>query len=156
IKTTSGPSPSTSTVIRLPLMYGAVQEVAGGAASAWAARLARRSAKSATTGTGFRMTSILQENLFDGEAEQVGDAERQGKRWVIFARLYAVDRLARYFEAFGKIALAPVTLGAQNLEAVLHAHPPSPNVSLLTAAPTPSPRHQIGNTQKTGRRGTSV
>src|SRR3546814_9546200 len=69
----------------------------------------------------FFIASILQENIFDPQLEQVGDAEGEGERRVVFPRLDRVDRLARHFEPLGEIALAPVALGAQDLEAVLHA-----------------------------------
>src|SRR3546814_4417222 len=69
----------------------------------------------------FFIASILQENIFDPQLEQVGDAEGEGERRVVFPRLDRVDRLARHFEPLGEIALAPVALGARDLEAVLHA-----------------------------------
>src|SRR3546814_17341346 len=61
------------------------------------------------------------ETIFDPQLEQVGDAEGEGERRVVFPRLDRVDRLARHFEPLGAIALAPVAIGAQELEAVLHA-----------------------------------
>src|SRR3546814_18887738 len=60
------------------------------------------------------------ETIFDPQLEPVGDAEGEGERRVVFPRLDRVDRLARHFEPLGEIALAPVALGAQDLEAISH------------------------------------
>src|SRR3546814_15796479 len=99
----------------------------------------------------FFIASILQENIFDPQLEQVGDAEGEGERRVVFPRLDRVDRLARHFEPLGEIALAPVALGAQDLEAVLHA----PRIRCQICA-TPSPLAQNGPTIQLSTSGTTL
>src|SRR3546814_15600862 len=91
------------------------------------------------------------ETIFDPQLEPVGDAEGEGERRVVFPRLDRVDRLARHFEPLGEIALAPVALGAQDLEAVLHA----PRIRCQICA-TPSPIAQTGTTIQLSTCGTTL
>src|SRR3546814_12665310 len=88
----------------------------------------------------FFIASILQENIFDPQLEQVGHAEGEGERRVVFPRLDRVHRPARHFEPLGENALAPVALCAPELEAVRH----TPRLPFRNCA-TPS---QIAQTPK--------
>src|SRR6478672_4480299 len=58
------------------------------------------------------------EDLLDRQIEQLGDAECERQRGIIFAGLDRVHALARHFEALAEILLAPVALGAEEAEAV--------------------------------------
>ena len=79
------------------------------------------------------------ENLLDRQVEQLGDAEGERQRGIVFAGLDRVDALARHFEPLGQVLLAPVALGAEHAEAVFHQQPPAPSVSLLTIAADAEP-----------------
>src|SRR5690242_16881250 len=58
------------------------------------------------------------EYVFDRQIEQLGNAKRQRERRVVFAGLDRVDALARNFEPFTEILLAPVALRAQEAKTV--------------------------------------
>src|SRR5690606_31798151 len=77
------------------------------------------------TGRSMSRSSLLAivENLLDRHVEQAGDAECQRQRRIVLAGFDRVDRLARHVEAQGQLRLAPVALGAQHFQPVLHGTP---------------------------------
>src|SRR6185437_6798708 len=64
--------------------------------------------------------SVVHENRLDRLAEQARDLERQRQAGVVLAGLDGVDALARDVEPGREVRLAPVALGAQHFQAVLH------------------------------------
>src|SRR5688572_19687573 len=80
------------------------------------------------------------EHRLDGQVEQAGDLEGERQRRVVLAGLDGVDALAGDPQAISELALAPVALGAQDLEAVLHglihgrARPPATRKNTTAAA----------------------
>ena len=71
---------------------------------------------------------LIIENLLDRKVEKAGDAEGERQRGIVLAGLDRVDCLARDVEPDGQLGLAPIPLGAQNLEAVVHARVPRTRV----------------------------
>src|SRR5690349_9723385 len=84
-----------------------------------------RPANAAKPGPASSLSTALSiiENLLDRQIEQAGDLEGERQRRVIFSRLDRIDRLARDIEPDRQVGLAPVMLGSQYLEAVLHLVP---------------------------------
>src|ERR1044072_8931625 len=134
---TSGPLPSTATVKR---------GGAAAAASAWAGAVTARLRSSAAViaaakrilriiGIAF-LRSVVREDGFDRKLEERGDAEGERQARIIFAGLDGVDALPGDLQPLGEIALAPVALGAQHLESVLHL------MKSRTVPARPSPTHQ--------------
>src|SRR5688572_9825201 len=83
--------------------------------------------------------SLRLEDRLDRQVEQFRDPEGEREAGVVAAGLDRVDALARDFEPFGQVALAPVALGPEHLEAVLHlasrpAQPPTPRPANQTIA----------------------
>lgn len=68
--------------------------------------------------------SIAQENRLDRHVEQIGYAECERQRGIIFAGLDRIDRLPRHREEISQILLAPIALGAQDFKAVFHSASP--------------------------------
>src|SRR5690606_6770783 len=64
--------------------------------------------------------SIAQENLFDRQFGQVGDAKRERQRGIALPRLDRIHALPRDPEMVSQVLLAPLAFRAQNAEAVLH------------------------------------
>lgn len=62
------------------------------------------------------------EDGFNGGIEETGEFEGEGKGWVIFAGFDGVDGLPRDFETLCEIGLAPIALGAEDTETVLHLY----------------------------------
>src|SRR6476659_10272383 len=60
------------------------------------------------------------EDVFDRQVEQLGDAEGERQRRVVLAGLDRVDALSRDFQAAGEVGLAQAAFGAQDLEEILH------------------------------------
>ena len=58
-----------------------------------------------------------------GQFEQLGDAERQRQRRIVFAGLDGIDALARDFQRAARSLWLQAAFGAENPEAVLHQHP---------------------------------
>src|SRR3546814_11730256 len=101
--------PSTSTVIRLPSIRPDPQTAPGSAASARVAvRLATSSKKRMGMAKKRFMASILQENGFDRQAEQIGAATDEGERGVVVARPGRFDPLARHTQPFAQVDQATV------------------------------------------------
>ena len=48
-------------------------------------------------------------NLLDRHVKQPGNAEGQGKGWVVFAGLDGVDSLTGHIEVHRKVCLRPIT-----------------------------------------------
>lgn len=88
--------------------------------------------------------SVAQEDILDLQTEQVGDAEGERERGVIFAGLDRVDALARNAELGGEIALVPVAFRPQDFEPVLHAR------SQLIQRATPIVMAKTGMTTQAG------
>src|SRR5687768_121429 len=83
--------------------------------------------------------SLRLEDRLDRQIEQLRDPEGEREAGVVATGLDRVDALARDFEPFGQVALAPVALGPEHLEAVLHlasrpAQPPTPRPANQTIA----------------------
>src|SRR3954454_14858993 len=74
-------------------------------------------------GSGVMAALPVVENLLDRPLEQPGEAEGERQRRIVFAGLDRVDRLARHAEPAAKLRLAPVPLGPQHFETVLHCFP---------------------------------
>ncbi|SPE24969.1 hypothetical protein SBA5_470090 [Candidatus Sulfotelmatomonas gaucii] len=66
------------------------------------------------------LTTVLQKYLLNPQPEQPRQLERQRQAGIELPRLNSVDRLPRHFQPLGQIALRPVPLSAQHLQAVLH------------------------------------
>src|SRR3546814_14813812 len=86
------PSLPTRRLSDLPPISGAAQAASGSAARASAATTSAVAtpmaiATAAPSEIFFFIASILQENIFDPQLEQVGDAEGEGERRVVFPRL---------------------------------------------------------------------
>src|SRR5579859_3321323 len=79
---------------------------------------------------------LFDEDSFDGRLEEAGQAEGQRQAWVESAGFDGVDALAREFEFFGQVGLAPVALGAEDAKTVLHWFLQSLNSRVLVAATT--------------------
>ena len=60
------------------------------------------------------------EDRFDGAPEQPRDAKGEGQAWIEPARLDRDHRLSRHAERLGELRLGPHTLGAEQLDSVLH------------------------------------
>src|SRR3990167_6997544 len=76
------------------------------------------------------MLETIIEDLLDTKLEQARDAKGEGKRRIVLARLDRVHRLAGHVEFQGKIGLAPLSLGAQNSQSVVHVMLTCPYVRL--------------------------
>src|SRR3954454_14782731 len=74
-------------------------------------------------GSGVMAALPVIENLLDRPLEQAGEPEGQRQRGIVFPGLDRVDRLARDSEPAAKLRLAPVPLGSQHLQTVLHWFP---------------------------------
>src|SRR5512139_2669558 len=72
-----------------------------------------------TAGTN-HLLSVVMEDLLDRAAEEAGDRERQRKRRQVAARLDRVDRLARYVQLLGELALTEAALLSQRAHLVGH------------------------------------
>src|SRR3954447_16104673 len=74
-------------------------------------------------GSGFMAALPVVENLLDRPLEQAGEAEGERQRRIVLPSLDRVHRLARDSEPAAKLRLAPVPLGPQHFETVLHGFP---------------------------------
>ncbi len=72
---------------------------------------------------GYLVFTVI-ENFLDCHVEQPRNAEGEWKGRIVLAGLDSVHGLPRDVETAPQFGLAPVTLGAQDLEAVLQCLPP--------------------------------
>src|SRR5512140_1996318 len=66
------------------------------------------------------LLSVVMEDLLDWAAEEARDRKGQRQRWQVSARLDRVDRLARYVQFLGELALAQASLLSQRAHLVGH------------------------------------
>jgi hypothetical protein len=73
-------------------------------------------------GNDLRFILFIREDGFDGAVEEPSEFEGEREAGIELAGFDGVDGLARDFEAFGEVGLAPVAFGAEDAEAVFHRY----------------------------------
>ena len=69
----------------------------------------------------FRLTFLVEKNLFHVFAEYTGDLECEGQAGVIAVILEGIDASAGNLRVHGKLCLGPFALGSEDAQASLHS-----------------------------------